>query len=194
MARTASFDRDTVVRAALDVFWRVGYEAAAIPEIELATGLSRSSLYNTFGSKRGLFDAAVALYLDGVIRPRLRPLQADPVAPGAIAEYLAGLRDALARPDSAAARSGCLLVNTAGAPIAEDAAVAGIITAYRAELRTALGRGIAACLPDLPGPDAARLADACTGQLLAAYALARVDAAAAAAAADTALALIEAAA
>ena len=56
MARTQSFDRDTVVRAARTLFWTVGYESASIPELETATGLSRSSIYNAFGSKRGLFD------------------------------------------------------------------------------------------------------------------------------------------
>lgn len=193
MARTASFDRDAVVGAAMDVFWNVGYEAAAIPDLEQATGLSRSSIYNSFGSKRGLFDAAVQQYLDTVIRPRLRPLLADPVAPDAITEYLTGLRDALADRATLAARSGCLLINSAGSPIGADAAVASTIASYRAELRAAIGRGIGARLPRLDTAAADRLADASTGQVVAALALARIDAPGAGAAIDTALALIAAA-
>ena len=193
MARTASFDRESVVRAAMDVFWNVGYEAAAIPELERATGLSRSSIYNSFDSKRGLFDAAVELYLDTVIRPRLRPLHADPVAPGALAAYLTGLRTALADPESLSARSGCLLINSAGSPIGEDTAVSATIAAYRGELRTVIGRGIGARLPQLETAAADRLADACTGQVVAALALARIDTLSACAAIDTAIALIDAA-
>ncbi|MDD0859753.1 TetR/AcrR family transcriptional regulator [Arthrobacter alpinus] len=45
-----------------------------LPDLERATGLSRSSIYHAFGSKRGLFDAAVASYLSEIIRPRLQPL------------------------------------------------------------------------------------------------------------------------
>lgn len=193
MARTASFDRDVVVGAAMDVFWNVGYEAAAIPELEQATGLSRSSIYNSFGSKRGLFDAAVQQYLDTVIRPRLQPLLADAVTADAITEYLTGLRAALADRATLAARSGCLLINSAGSPIGEDAAVAATIASYRTELRAAIGRGIDARLPELDRAAADRLADACTGQVVAALALARIDAASASAAIDTALALIDAA-
>ncbi len=53
MARTQGFDRDVVVRAARTLFWRAGFEGASVPALEEATGLSRSSIYNTFGSKRG---------------------------------------------------------------------------------------------------------------------------------------------
>ncbi|MGW9021197.1 TetR/AcrR family transcriptional regulator [Leucobacter chromiiresistens] len=193
MARTAGFDRRAVVRAAMDVFWSVGYEGAAISDLEQATGLRRSSIYNSFGSKRGLFDAAVEQYLDTVIRPRVRPLHDDDVAPDAVVVYLEGLRAALADPASHSARSGCLLINTAGSPIGHDAAVAATVAAYRSELRAALGRGVAARLPHLDQRDADRLADACTGQVIAALALARIDGASAVAAIDTALALIRAA-
>ncbi len=193
MARTASFDRDAVVRAAMDAFWTTGYEGAGIADLERATGLRRSSIYNSFGSKRGLFDAAVEQYLDDVIRPRLEPLTAAPVSPDAVISYLAGLRDAFADPASLAARSGCMLINTAGAPIGEDAAVAASVSAYRDELRAALKRGITARLPRLDPGAADRLADACTGQVVAALALARIDRSSATAAVDTALALIAAA-
>lgn len=193
MARTASFDRSIVVRAAMDAFWSTGYEGAGIADLERATGLRRSSIYNSFGSKRGLFDAAVEQYLDDVIRPRLQPLSGPEVAPGAIVAYLEGLSAALADPASLSARSGCMLINSAGSPIGHDAAVAATVTAYRSELREALGRGIEARLPTLDARAADRLADACTGQVVAALALARIDSASASAAIDTALALIEAA-
>lgn len=192
VARTPAFDRNTAVHAALDVFWRVGFEAASIPDLERATGLSRSSMYNTFGSKRGLFDAAVQFYLDRVVRPRLQPLNADPTTPDAIDTYLAGLRDALARPDSLPALGGCLLINTAGSPIANDPVVAATISAYRAELFAAIRRGISARLPERDPATIDRLAHACTGQVVAAFALVRVSGAEAARALTTALELIAA--
>ncbi|QYM75681.1 TetR/AcrR family transcriptional regulator [Leucobacter luti] len=190
MARTLAFDRETVVRAALEVFWRAGYESASIPELERETGLSRSSIYNSFGSKRGLFDAAVQLYLGDIIRPRLRPLlDADP-DPQAITVYLEGLRTTLQRSDSLPALAGCLLINTAGSPIADDPVVAETIAGYRGELQSAFRHGILARVPDLTPAAAERLASACTGQVIAAFALVRVSASEAAQAVTTALELI----
>lgn len=192
MGRTQSFDTDQVVRAARSVFWAKGFEAAALPDLERATGLSRSSIYHAFGSKRGLFGAAVNSYLVEVVRPRLAPLTADPVRPDALEDYLTGLRAALLRADTLPASSGCLLVNTAGAPIGQDDEVARIVADYRAELRAGLGRGVRARLPQLSGAEQDTLANACTGLVVAAFALVRVDPAQAAGALDTARALIAA--
>ncbi len=44
------------------VFWEKGYEATSIPDLLKAMGLSRSSLYNTFGDKRALFLEALRFY------------------------------------------------------------------------------------------------------------------------------------
>jgi AcrR family transcriptional regulator len=77
MGRTRAFAEIDVVRAARGVFWNRGYEETSLPDLEAATGLNRSSIYHSFGSKRGLFDAAVESYLDDVVRPRLEPLRAE---------------------------------------------------------------------------------------------------------------------
>lgn len=190
MPRTQGFDRDIVVRAARTLFWSDGYEGASIPDLEHATGLSRSSIYNTFASKRGLFDAAIQSYLDEVVRPRLRPLSATPVDPDAILDYLTGLRTAFQHADSMPASHGCLLINTAGAPIAHDNHIAQIIADYRAELHAAFTRGIAAHLPARAPSDLAHITDAVTGLVIAAFTLARIDPAQAANNLTTAIHLI----
>lgn len=173
MARTLEFDRDAAVRAARTVFWRHGYAEASLPDLEQATGLGRSSIYNSFGSKRGLFDAAVQSYLDEVIRPRLRPLQQDEVEPGAITHYLDGLAAAFSR-GTAARQSGCLLVNTAGTNLATDGDIARIITDYRRELHSAIGNGVRAFDPRLDAQQAERLSNTVTDLVVAAFALVRV--------------------
>lgn len=189
MGRAPTFDADAVVRAARDVFWSHGYEDASLPALEAATGLSRSSIYHAFGSKRGLFDAAVASYLADVVRPRLRVLTADPVAHDALARYLRGLRDSLTATGSAAAAHGCLLLNASGAPVAHDADVRATIAAYRDELRAGIGRGVDAAHPALPDDERARLAEACTALVVAALLVVRVDPDAAARSLDAALGL-----
>lgn len=194
MGRAQTYDRAEVVRAARGVFWEQGYESAPLPELERVTGLNRSSIYHAFGSKRGLFDAAVESYLDEVIRPRLAPLQRDPVEPTALEEYLVGLRAALQRPGSLPSSSGCLLVNAAAAPIGRDETVAQVIAGYRSELRSAFLRGAEARRPELTAAELGTLADACTGLVVSAFALVRVDPAGAADAVQTALALVSGAA
>ena len=191
MGRPQTFDTAEVVRAARAVFWEHGYEDASLPALEATTGLHRSSLYHAFGSKRGLFDAVVSSYLDEVIRPRLRPLLAPQVAPHAVVDYLSGLRDALTRPGSTSARSGCLLVNAAGAPIARDRAVADVVAGYRSELHAALTAGIGAHLPGLGPAERDNRATVVTALVLAAMTLVRIDPAQAGATLDAAIELLE---
>ena len=174
MGRTQAFERDVVVRAARMLFWRVGYDGASIPELEKATGLSRSSLYNSFGSKRGLFDAAVQSYLDELIRPRLAPLQAEVVAPGALLTYLAGLRDAFENLQSMPASYGCMLINAASTPLAEDEHVRRVIAGYKRELHLALARGLDAASQD-QGRGKEANAEVLTALVVAGFAIARVD-------------------
>lgn len=191
MGRAQGFETEQAVRAAREVFWRDGYAEASVPALERATGLNRSSIYHAFGSKRGLFDAAVQSYLDEVVRPRLRPLVADDVAPGALVEYLTGLRAALARSDEVQGTSGCLLVNTSGSPIAADDAVRRTVADYRAELRAALRRGAVAMRPGAAPADADRLADVCTALVISAFTLVRVDPPSALHCLDTAVEVLE---
>lgn len=191
MGRTQTFDTPTVVRAARALFWERGYEGVAVPELEAATGVGRSSLYHAFGSKRGLFDATVDSYLDEVVRPRLRPLTLETVSPAAIVEYLSGLRAALLDGRSAAAHRGCLLLNTATAPVGRDTAVADVVAGYRAELHAAFRAGVLARHPDGSPEDLDRLATLCTASVVTAFVLARVDALAAARTLDAALGLVQ---
>lgn len=61
--RPREFEPAVVARKALDVFWANGFDDVSVPDLEKATGVVRTSLYNTFGNKRGLFDAALGTYL-----------------------------------------------------------------------------------------------------------------------------------
>lgn len=65
MARPRQFDEAEVVDKATQVFWARGYRATTPRDLLEATGLSRSSLYNTFGSKEGLFLRSLQAYVCG---------------------------------------------------------------------------------------------------------------------------------
>lgn len=62
MARCREFDEQEALRKARDVFWARGYAETSLDDLMQATGVCRQSLYNAFGSKAGLFAAAIADY------------------------------------------------------------------------------------------------------------------------------------
>ncbi len=62
--RPRSFDRDTALAAAVEQFWRTGYEQTSIAMLTKAMGVTPPSLYAAFGDKDGLFEEASALYFD----------------------------------------------------------------------------------------------------------------------------------
>jgi TetR/AcrR family transcriptional repressor of nem operon len=60
--RPKQFVREEVLQRAMELFWQTGYEAASLPDLLGAMGISRQSLYDTFGNKRGLYLSAVEHY------------------------------------------------------------------------------------------------------------------------------------
>lgn len=183
MGRPATFDSITIVQRARGVFWTQGYESTSLPDLEQATGLSRSSLYHAFGSKRGLFDATVSSYLNEVIEPLLGPLIADKVEPEANEIYLTRLRASLSSPGQI---PGCLLLRAAASPIGQDPAITAIISGYRSDLTRALSRGAAARHPSIEPDGVAHLAGILTALVVTAMTLSPIDRAAAISAIDTA--------
>ena len=59
MGRTREFDEATVLDAAAGTFGRLGFAGTSVDALVAATGLHRGSLYGAFGSKRGVFVAAL---------------------------------------------------------------------------------------------------------------------------------------
>jgi len=62
MPKSKQFDETEVLQKAREVFWQKGYNGTSMDELVRATGLSRSSIYDTFGDKHGLFVRSIQLY------------------------------------------------------------------------------------------------------------------------------------
>jgi TetR/AcrR family transcriptional repressor of nem operon len=60
--RPKQFRREEALQQAMEHFWRFGYQAASLPDLLKAMGISRQSLYDTFGNKRALYIAAIEHY------------------------------------------------------------------------------------------------------------------------------------
>lgn len=140
MARNKSFDPDTVLRKAMQLFWRQGYEATSVDDLVHAMGINRASLYGTFGDKKTLFLRALSRYIETVLEPRLTALEIA-------ASPLEALRGLFAELAAFAAgdpqRRGCLVVNTACELASRDAEVAARLRAQAEALEVRLARLLA---------------------------------------------------
>lgn len=67
MARTKQFDETQALVSAMRVFWEKGYEGTSIHDLEQAMGLNRTSIYNTFGNKRAIFNRVMSCYKESVM-------------------------------------------------------------------------------------------------------------------------------
>jgi TetR/AcrR family transcriptional regulator, transcriptional repressor for nem operon len=73
----------------MERFWAHGYYATSIEQLVEATGVSRHGLYAEFGDKRGLFLAAMKVYIDEVVTPAFAPVESPGAGVGTIREYFA---------------------------------------------------------------------------------------------------------
>jgi len=112
MARTRGFRNNATLSRAMRVFWQQGYEHTSVRDLERATGLNASSLYNAWGGKETLFRHVLAYYVEGIVQRRIETYlqQGDPIQ--GIRRFFETTFDYVAedRPPLA-----CLLTNTAQA-------------------------------------------------------------------------------
>lgn len=62
MARPLEFEVGAALDAAMEQFWRDGFEASSIQKLLTAMGINRGSLYATFGDKETLFIKTLERY------------------------------------------------------------------------------------------------------------------------------------
>ena len=135
---------DAALNRALNLFWSKGYEATSVDDLCAITGLSRSSLYSTFGSKRDLLLRSVDRYVERRT-PDLAAILAQPMP---VREAFATLaRHFIAQIVSGPGRRGCFLGNCAAElPRGDRAALARVrqgLARTEATFRAALMRAVA---------------------------------------------------
>jgi TetR/AcrR family transcriptional regulator, transcriptional repressor for nem operon len=147
MPRPREFDADTALESAMQAFWAKGYEATSLDDLCAATGLSRSSLYATFGDKHALLLAAIDRYTERRVDSFLgaRFAKPQPIRT-AFAAFLDELIDRIV---SGAGRRGCFLGNCAAELARDDreaqvrvrAGLSRIEATFEAALTAARDRG-----------------------------------------------------
>jgi TetR/AcrR family transcriptional repressor of nem operon len=143
VARTKEFDPDSALRAAMDLFWRKGYEATSMQDLVDGLGIGRGSIYATFGSKHELYLRALDRYAEQFDARALDRLSRSGPALPVVREFVrAFLADALTD------GRGCLVTNTAvecprDRPLARLVEVSwdGLETAFASALTRARNQG-----------------------------------------------------
>ncbi|MBA2659437.1 MAG: TetR/AcrR family transcriptional regulator [Nitrosospira sp.] len=67
MTRTKNFDETKALESAMLLFWKKGYSATSMKELERVMGLKITSIYNAFGNKRALFEKVLNYYLQHIL-------------------------------------------------------------------------------------------------------------------------------
>ncbi|WP_300029087.1 TetR/AcrR family transcriptional regulator [uncultured Roseobacter sp.] len=109
MARAANYDRDAALDAAMAVFWRKGYHATSLKDLESALDMKPGSIYAAFESKENLYLLAIERYFQAS-RKNFRAAMEEAETPMAgLAAQFQNYAD-LARDDPA--RRACMLMKT----------------------------------------------------------------------------------
>ena len=134
MARTREFEPNEAVEKAMMVFWRHGYEATSITDLEVGTGVGRKSLYRTFRDKNDLFLKALETYRRLLSARNLAPMMRPGAGVDAIGQFLRGLA---AYGGTEEGKMGCLICNTALERSADDPEAARQVLLYFDQIRHA---------------------------------------------------------
>ena len=122
--RPRSFEPDEILDRAMALFWKRGYAATGLAELEQVTGLGRQSLYGAFGDKRALFARAVERYFDVVLKPHLIDVLDAPGSGRANVErIIAQWETTAAAPDF----NGCLVGNSSTELSLHDPAIVELL-------------------------------------------------------------------
>lgn len=149
--RPRGFDEADALRAAMGVFWRQGFEASSLDDLTRAMGLSRSSFYACFGSKRDALIAAIGVYA----RDRREALKARLAAADGPQGRAEAVVAALADPE--AGRNGCFMVNCLTELAPSDPEVAEIGRSHLERLTAIAAEALAEADPDRADARAAAL-------------------------------------
>jgi len=133
MGRTKQFNRQAALEDAMKVFWAKGFHGTSMQDLVDELGVNRQSLYDTFGGKHELFEAALERYRELLALPIRRALEKEGPVGSVLREFFEGLVDNLLNSDG----KGCFMVNSTTELASRDAAVFGTCSANARQLEAA---------------------------------------------------------
>jgi len=176
VAGSKQYDRIELLDRAIELFRHQGFTATSTSDLAETLGVNRKSMYAEFGSKQGLFEAALQRYNDHHLSRVLAAIEAPDAGVEAIREAFGNYASA---GRGWARGRGCLLCNTAVERAALDPGARHHVEAYLERLtrafRDALGNAQRTAALD-PHADLDELAAFLTLALVGVAALVRAEA------------------
>lgn len=139
MPRTKQFDEKEVLNKAVDLFWTKGYYATSAHDLVEKLGISRSSLYDTYGDKHCIFVKALQQYRKAKIDEVIETLDKTDNAE----KYIKYLFNSIKTSAVEYQRfKGCFMVNSTVEMAQVDKEIAGIINSIMHDFEDALYKAI----------------------------------------------------
>lgn len=123
--RPRQYDLERVLDTAMDLFWQRGYQTTSLNDLMQATALSKSSLYQVFGSKRELFMRCLERYQELTTADLWRRLESSKSGKQFLADTLLHV---IEEGRGAEEPRGCMLMNTATENAQPDIEIANCVT------------------------------------------------------------------
>lgn len=134
--RPKSFDESEALQSAMFQFWESGFEGSSMQDLVDRMGISRQSLYDTYGNKRELFLSALKRYREEIVHRHMALLEQGERTP---TEALrAWFESTLECNDGSPL--GCLVVRTATEYGIDDAELGAFLAECVGEMHAALIR------------------------------------------------------
>ena len=124
MPRKKQFVVDEALSRAMREFWGHGYHRTSMQDLVDCMGIGRGSIYDTFGSKHGLFMRALDHYIK-IHTATLQEIVAQSSSPSEVIMNV--FEAAIAALVVEGSRDGCFIINTAVELAAHDDEVAEVI-------------------------------------------------------------------
>ncbi len=124
IGRPREFDTDQALESAMRQFWSKGYEATSLQNLLEVMDVSKSSFYETFGSKHELFEQCLTLYANTLVASLREELHQAKTGLSFIEKVLKGLVD---EASAKGEKCGCLIVNTTNELAQRDKIIAKLV-------------------------------------------------------------------
>jgi TetR/AcrR family transcriptional repressor of nem operon len=130
MSRVKEFDEAEVLDQALELFRARGFKHTSFSDLVEELGVSRQSLYDTYGDKHALYQTALKRYLERSLDHIRRKMADD----SPVREAFGGFFEAMVTGSCANGSPGCLMVNSMVELSPHDADTRALAQAHAREI------------------------------------------------------------
>jgi TetR/AcrR family transcriptional repressor of nem operon len=139
VGRPKTYDRGDVARKAMELFWLHGFHGTSTQALVDYIKINRYSLFAEFGTKQGLFEAALENYEREIVQWYIGALEAPDAGLDELIAVIEFFASAARTPGT---ERGCLICNSATELAAHDPVSRGFVASYVNRVSGAISRAL----------------------------------------------------